>query len=60
MKKCKSCESTIINGIYCHEKGCPDEWKDLEHTCKWCGSVFIPDDRYQEFCDDSCAESYNS
>ena len=56
---CKSCDAVMINGVYCHEHGCPDAWKDYIRECKWCGQEFIPDSRGQEFCSDSCAESYN-
>ncbi len=32
---CQSCEALTINGLYCHEHGCPDAWKDVK--CKLCG-----------------------
>lgn len=25
---CDSCEVLTINGVYCHELGCPEAWKD--------------------------------
>ena len=56
---CDSCEAVHINGVLCHEHGCPDAWKDTKRECKWCGSAFIPDDRFQQFCDDSCYRAYN-
>ena len=57
---CNQCEALTINGLYCHEIGCPEAWKDYPRTCKWCGSKFTPEESSQYFCDDSCAESYNS
>ena len=55
---CGSCEALMINGVYCHETGCPDAWKDYTRECKWCGTEFEPEDRHQILCDVSCAESY--
>lgn len=57
---CHSCQLLRINGIVCHETGCPDAWRDNRPECKWCGSTFVPDDRYQILCSDDCAESYRS
>ena len=55
---CQSCEAMRINGVLCHETGCPDAWRDEKRECKWCGSPFTPEDRNQRFCDEDCAESY--
>lgn len=60
MHSCDSCQLIRINGIICHEIGCPDSWKDKSRECKWCGADFIPEDRDQHFCEESCAESYHS
>ena len=57
---CNSCEVKVINNVICHEIGCPDSWRDVIRACKWCGSNFQPEDRYQYFCGDDCAEAYNS
>lgn len=57
---CTQCEALMINGIYCHEHGCPIAWQDYSVECKWCGSKFKPEEKGQRFCEDSCAESYNS
>ena len=58
MRLCNSCEVLSINGVKCHEQGCPDSWRDEVHECKWCGTEFIPDLPFQKFCCDDCAESY--
>lgn len=55
---CISCEALRINGVLCHEIGCPDSWKNTIHHCKWCGSVFIPEHSHDQFCDPSCAAAY--
>jgi len=57
---CENCNVLNINGINCHELGCPDAWKDYKKECKWCGSEFIPEDKDQEFCNDVCIEEYYS
>lgn len=56
---CNSCEMLNINGVPCHEIGCPDAWKDYNRECKWCGREFKPEDRNQYFCDDSCYRAYH-
>jgi len=56
---CKSCEVLYINGVKCHETGCPDAWKDYERECLWCGQKFKPEERYQECCSHSCTVAYN-
>lgn len=56
--KCDSCNLVMISGVLCHETGCPDSWRFKEIECPWCGSKFVPEERDQEFCDDSCYLSY--
>ena len=55
---CDSCEVLYINGVKCHEQGCPDAWKDYERECTECGGKFKPDDKDQLTCDD-CYEEEN-
>ena len=52
---CKSCNVLVINGIKCHEQGCPDAWKEEMVECVWCGEKFLPDAAGQKYCCDSCA-----
>lgn len=54
---CNSCEAMMINGMYCHEHGCPDAWRDYIRECEWCGSDFKPETCDQVYCSDSCAEA---
>jgi len=42
----------------CHEKGCPESYKDQIKECKWCGFEFQPETKNQVCCDLSCTESY--
>jgi len=55
---CQSCEALMINGVYCHETGCPDSWRDYKIECKFCGDLVWPEDKGQKFCGDSCVDSY--
>ena len=56
---CNSCEALMINGVYCHELGCPDAWQDKIRECKWCGQDFKPEHSGQTCCDDTCHAAYN-
>ena len=55
---CQSCEALTINGVLCHEQGCPDSWRDEVRECAWCGCDFQPEEKYQECCSDSCYNIY--
>lgn len=55
---CDSCEALTINGVYCHEHGCPDAWKDYTRECQECGHDFRPEASDQVFCSEECAENY--
>lgn len=56
---CPSCQLVAINGVLCHETGCPDSHLHSARECDWCGCEFEPESRHQRFCDESCAESYH-
>jgi len=55
---CDSCEQLRINGIVCHELGCPDAWRDTTRECNWCGQEFLPDDSWQKQCSHTCAVAW--
>jgi hypothetical protein len=55
---CDQCEILYINNVRCHETGCPVAWRDYERECKWCGQKFVPAEKHQVTCEESCAESY--
>ena len=56
---CQQCEVLYINGIKCHEIGCPLAYLDETRECKECGTKFKPEDRRQVFCSDHCGAIYN-
>ena len=67
--RCDQCEAAMINGVYCHERGCPNWWKHVTHECAECGSSFRTEEEpYHNagigghgsvFCDEQCARAYN-
>ena len=50
MPKCDQCDSVTINGIFVHERGCPN----IRKECKWCGQPSKGD-----FCSEECAACYH-
>ena len=56
---CDGCSPSMVNGVLCHERGCPDKWRDYAVQCKWCNTKFYPPWDGQEFCCDCCTECYN-
>jgi len=57
---CNSCNTMVINGVLCHESGCPEAWKDEVRECKWCDNTFKPEEAAQQFCSHSCTVVYNN
>lgn len=57
---CDSCEVMSINGVLCHEQGCPHAWKDESRECKWCGQEFNPERSEQDCCSHSCEVAYHN
>jgi hypothetical protein len=53
---CDGCGPSMINGLLCHEQGCPHAWKDYARDCEWCGSDFQPETQDQVYCSNGCAE----
>lgn len=56
MGHCDQCEALIINGVFCHEQGCPNQnkqWHEEDEvwlsviTCDICG--------YEHFEDEICS-----
>jgi hypothetical protein len=52
---CNGCNPARINGVLCHEHGCPDAWRDYAAECVHCGCDFYRQDRHQTVCND-CTE----
>ena len=48
---CDSCNVVYINGVKCHEEGCPDAWLDSSKDCLDCGCTFLPYYKNQVICD---------
>jgi hypothetical protein len=55
---CYQCEAIMIQGVYCHETGCPDTWRDQPRDCFECGCEFTPDTQHQTNCID-CQLQWN-
>lgn len=52
---CDQCDIVVINGVACHEHGCPNAPRE----CPECGCIFEPETTRQRFCDENCANAYN-
>lgn len=54
---CDSCNVISIQGLACHETGCPNSWIDpvsgepYKVACFECGCKFVPTERNQRVCD---------
>ncbi len=49
---CNGCNPSTINGVLCHESGCPDAWRDYTRECFECGCDFLRESRHQNTCED--------
>jgi len=57
---CPSCQLMVIQGVICHEHGCPDNHLFTTQECKWCGTEFRPTEKRRDyFCSASCAAAYH-
>lgn len=56
---CQSCEVVNINGMNCHETGCPDAWESEQRECRECGRQFTPADPGQRECDGACYAAFH-
>jgi hypothetical protein len=50
--RCDSCQAAVIQGVFCHETGCPEAWHDSVSECEECGCDFSPVERRQRVCND--------
>ncbi len=50
LEPCSSCQVLAINGIRCHETGCPDAWRDDDVDCMECERTFQRKYRNQDVC----------
>jgi len=44
--RCSQCEACVINGIACHEHGCPN----ATHECNGCNEIIPQRQRYCQDC----------
>ena len=59
---CQSCNEVSVNGVNCHEIGCPEAKDDYAKRagCQWCGSKIKQDSEEaivignKAFCDEDC------
>lgn len=58
-RQCEQCQLISIQGVVCHESGCPDAWKDEIRECKECGVEFEPESQHDAFCDTQCNQEYH-
>ena len=49
---CDGCNPARINGVLCHETGCPEAWRDYVRQCFECGCDFFPTERWSRLCAD--------
>ncbi len=40
--KCSQCEALVINGVACHETGCPN----AKHECRGCNAIIPANQKY--------------
>jgi hypothetical protein len=63
---CDQCEVLSINGVACHETGCPRAHIDpatgrfYTRRCRWCDNEFTPTERGQTMCDVNCSIAFYS
>jgi hypothetical protein len=56
--RCDQCRVLRINGVRCHETGCPAAYRDETRECRECGRKFRPESRAQRECSGECAAHY--
>ena len=55
---CDGCKPANINGVLCHETGCPYAWKDATRECRECGCDFHPIERDDSHCEGCMAVAW--
>ena len=55
--RCDGCMVNTVNGVRCHEHGCPSAWREEVRECLWCGTAFVPESPLERFCSADCAQS---
>lgn len=52
---CDQCSAVMIQGVYCHETGCPNARR---YECRECGSMYAHRDEAAVCCDPDNASQY--
>jgi hypothetical protein len=55
---CSQCQSMVVNGVPCHESGCPNERSEVE--CRECGTEFVQESRWDTTCCHTCHVAYTT
>lgn len=56
--RCDQCQLARIQGVVCHETGCPDAWKH-RRECRNCPRQYTPRDNWMDCCSRSCYRAYH-
>jgi hypothetical protein len=56
--RCDQCQLLRINGLVCHEIGCPVAFRDEKRVCKNCDRTFKPKEQRQVVCSKRCYREY--
>ena len=62
--ECDQCQVLGINGVACHETGCPNAWlhpisgEPYSQACAECGCDYKPEEMLQRVCSD-CQEDFS-
>ena len=66
---CDGCNPSMVNGVLCHEHGCPEAWRDVAKECDECGGEFYAEtppnqkmcwDCYSDMMNANFSDEYNT
>lgn len=57
---CDGCSPGMVNGVLCHEYGCPDQWRDYTINCRGCDYEFFPQDKHMAICPNCAIEFWRT
>ena len=57
--RCEQCQLARIQGVLCHETGCPLAWKQRTE-CRECDRVYVPREHWMDCCSRSCYKAYHA
>lgn len=56
--QCTQCQVLSINGLRCHETGCPIAWREYTKRCRNCKREFKLKEQRQEVCSKQCYRDF--